>query len=363
MNDKIEINFDGEDEQPVAKPQNRLIITGEDLLNVPDTPPRQIPQKQPGGFATQPDPGWQYQKKAGASAMSGRSVMQSTIAGLIGGLLAWAVAESLFGDNHTAGSVSQILIEMGVFGAIIGGIIGCCLGAADGVVSGVWEKALKAGGIGLGIGAAGGFLGGVCGQYLYGSLLGSGQPGIGTFMLARTIAWSVVGIFVGLGQGVGRGSGKRIVNGLIGGLAGGFVAGLLFDPIGSAVNTGLVSRLVGISILGGAAGLAVGLVEEMRKEAWLSVVQGPLSGKQFILYENITRIGSSPKCEITLIKDPQVMPEHAAIENRGASFVLSSNQGPALVNGQPAHQMRLQAGTMIVVGSTSLLFEEKAIGR
>ena len=362
MSDRIEINFDDEGKQPEAAYQKPLVITSEDLLNVPDTPRSPMPQKPPPGYTATPGQEWQYQKKSGASAVSGRSVIQGAIAGLIGGFIAWAITEVLF-DYNTARSFPLILIEMGAFGGIIGGVIGCCLGAADGVTSGVWEKALKAGGIGLGIGAAGGFLGGVFGQLIYGSLYSSAQSSLGTTMVARTIGWSVVGIFVGLGQGVGRGSGKRIINGLIGGLAGGFVAGFLFDPIGLVVHTGLASRLVGISILGCASGLAVGLVEEMRKEAWLSVVQGPLSGKQFILYEAITRIGSSPKCEITLIKDPQMMPEHAIIENRGSSFVLTSRQGPALVNGHPANQTRLQAGTIIAMGSTSLLFEEKAIGR
>lgn len=359
--DRLEVNFDGEEERPAPQPANRLIITNDDLTNVPDHPP--VPAGPPRFAGPAPTQAWQYQKKPGALAMSSRNVLQGAIAGLIGGFLAWAVTEPLFGNENTATSLSTILIEMAVFGGLIGGIIGCCLGAADGVVSQVWEKALRAGAIGLGIGAGGGFIGGLFGQLVYGSLLHSGPPTMATVMTARTIGWSIVGVFVGLGQGVGRGSGKRVVNGLIGGLAGGLVAGILFDPIGSAVQTGTLSRAVGITILGVATGLAVGLVEEMRKEAWLSVVQGPLSGKQFILYEIRTRIGSSPKCEITLIKDPQVMPEHCIIENRGGSYILFSSQGQTFVNGQPASQTRLQSGSAITVGSTSLLFEEKAIGR
>lgn len=357
--DRIEVNFDGEENQPAPPSVNRLVITNDDLRSVPDQP-----QPYRGPVPTQAFPAWQYQKKP-AAAMSVSTVIQGLIAGLIGGLLAWAINEPFFGDDTTTNDLSTILVEMGVFGGLIGGIIGCCLGAAEGVVSQVWEKALRAGAIGLAIGAGGGFLGGIFGQLVYGSLLHSGTPTLGTVMTARTIGWSVVGVFVGLGQGVGRGSGKRAVNGLLGGLAGGFVAGILFDPIASAVQTGTLSRAVGITVLGAATGMAVGLVEEIRKEAWLSVIQGPLAGKQFILYELRTRIGSSPKCEITLLKDPGIMPEHAIIEKQGAGHVLTNAQpqSPTLINGQPTQRARLQAGNVITMGSTSLLFEEKAVGQ
>jgi hypothetical protein len=362
-NERIEVNFDDEDEQPKIKQQspNRIIITNDDLASVPDTlvqqPQQMVYGQQPVYQSAQYQ---QYQKKGIAEVARG-TVVQGTAAGLIGGILAWMITEPFFGDKVNATSVISIILEMGGFGALIGGIIGCCLGAAEGALSQVFEKALKAGAIGLGIGAAGGFLGGMLGQAVYGSLLNSREPNIGTVMIARILGWGIVGIFVGLGQGIGRGSGRRVLNGVIGGAIGGFVAGFLFDPIAMVVNSGVLSRAVGISILGTAAGLAISLVEEISKEAWLSVVQGPLSGKQFILYETRTRIGSSPKCEITLLKDHAIMPEHAVIENRGNDYVIARMQPQAhtLVNGQPVQHSRLQSGAIITVGSTVLMFEEQ----
>lgn len=368
-NDRIEVSFDGEEEpqqpQQPQRPQQpqkqRLLITNDDLKNIPDTP-AQVPQQNYGAY-----PGYtpQFQKKTGAVEAIRGGVAQSLIAGLIGGFIAWMITEPLFGNEGNSQGIVSMLVEMGIFGALIGGVIGCCLGAAEGVMSQVYEKALRAGSIGLGIGAAGGFFGGVFGQLVYGGLLSSGGVSMATVMVARVIGWGVVGIFVGLGQGVGRGSGKRVVNGLVGGLVGGLVAGLLFDPIGMVVGGGLLSRMVGITILGAASGAAIGLVEEVRKEAWLSVVQGPLSGKQFILYEQRTRIGSSPKCEITLIKDIGILPEHVAIENQGSAYVLTTTnpQAQALVNGQPTTHARLQSGSVITLGATSLLFEEKALSK
>ena len=61
------------------------------------------------------------------------------------------------------------------------------------------------------------------------------------------------------------------------------------------------------------SGLFVGLVESLTKDAWLLMIVGPLKGKQFIVYKNPTRIGSSPKCEIYLFKDPAIDPFHATI--------------------------------------------------
>lgn len=357
-NDKIIIDFNGDDNEPKPRAK-KLVISSDDLVNAPDH--QSFAPKQPQGFAMPNGNAMQYQKKS-AAAVSSRSVINTAIAGLIGGFLAWVISEPIFGDKRETSSILILLIEMGVFGGLIGGLIGGCLGAAEGVVSGVAEKALKAGLIGLAIGLGGGFLGGVFGQIVYGAMLQPDSSSLGTVMAARIIGWSVVGIFVGLGQGVGRGSGKRVVNGLLGGLIGGFIAGGLFDPIGMFVATGLISRLIGLTVLGTAAGLAVGLVEEMRKEAWLSVLQGPLAGKQFILYEQRTRIGSSPKCEITLVKDPQILAEHIAIENHGSSFSLSGIMGVAVVNGQSVQQTTLRRGSTITLGNTALLFEEKAVG-
>jgi pSer/pThr/pTyr-binding forkhead associated (FHA) protein len=109
----------------------------------------------------------------------------------------------------------------------------------------------------------------------------------------------------------------------------------------------------------------MGVVEEMLKDAWLRVEQGALAGKQFVLYKNPTVIGSSPKCEIYLFKDPGIEPRHAAIhvvQNRREIEDLSSPQGTFL-NNQSIVRHRLQDGDRIRVGKTVFHYLEKRKGR
>lgn len=357
--DRIEVSFEDEDERskPTTQNSGRIIITNDDLANVPDTPLNSRPVAY-GPQCTGYNPP-QRASKSGITQVAYGPVVQSAVAGLIGGLLAWIATEPFFGERIIEANPVNVVLKIGVFGALIGGLIGCVLGAADDVLSQVFERAFRAGAIGFGIGAGGGFMGGMLGQIVFGWLLQPWEYNLAHIMIARVLGWSVLGLFVGVGQGVGRGSGRRVVNGVIGGTLGGLIAGFLFDPIAKVLNSGVLSRAVGITILGTAAGIAIGLVEEIRKEAWLSIISGPLAGKQFILYEIRTRIGSSPKCEITLLKDPAIMPEHALIEKQANTHVILALQAPILVNGQVVRQCRLQSGSILTIGSTSLRFEEK----
>jgi len=102
-------------------------------------------------------------------------------------------------------------------------------------------------------------------------------------------------------------------------------------------------------------------VEEAAKEAWLRVTGGPLTGKQFILYEERTVIGSSPACSITLIKDPNVAPEHAEIRNDRTEFVIAALLPGAvvLVNGRPTAHRVLEDGDSIAIGMTQMEFRER----
>jgi hypothetical protein len=182
-----------------------------------------------------------------------------------------------------------------------------------------------------------------------------------------------VGLFVGLGQGAVVRAKRKMVNGLIGGLLGGLAGGLLFDPLAQAIAFaarltggtvgGEVSRLVAIVVMGAACGTAIGLVEQVRKEAWLRIVEGPLTGKQFIVYRSPTIIGASPKCDITLALDKFVAPQHASISHQGTRYLLGDLNSPTgtRVNGRPVRTHLLRSGDRIGIGQTTLLFAERAV--
>lgn len=289
---------------------------------------------------------------------------QLGIAGLIGGTIAWSITELLFNDNYYPNQLYiHILLEMTFFAAIIGGTIGALLGALEGFTSKVSQKIYKGIMVGLLFGFCGGAVGGFIGQIVY-SIAGIAAEQSYFFqILARSIAWGVVGLFIGLGQGLGSGGGKKLTNGLLGGLIGGLVGGFLFDIIGLATTTGVLSRAVAIPIIGLCAGIGIGIVQEIRKEAWFKVLQGATSGKEYILYKNKTVIGSYPQCDIVLVKDPEVSLKHAEVYFENYRYIiceLPSSKGVWLNNRKVAKQ-QLNNKDIIGLGNYKLQFSEKTL--
>ncbi|MEI6287543.1 MAG: FHA domain-containing protein [Bacillota bacterium] len=302
-------------------------------------------------------------KKSGlAGAVGGSSVLQNLLAGVVGALIAWAFTEFFFNrDSSQVKSYAELLISVGAWMAFIGAFTSAALGAADGIISKVYEKAFKNGAIAFGIGFVGCFVGGIIAQYIYSSL-GGGLKGGGSQVLARAAGWAVGGAFLGMAYGATGRSWKKVFNGLLGGLVGGLLGGLAFDFIGSAMqtSTGSSARFFGILAMGACTGAAIGLVEEARKDAWLRVEAGPMAGKQFIIYGNVTTIGSNPKCDIVLIKDPSVLAEHCRIVQSGTRYVLEVAQNARVaVNGSSSGSCRLSGGTVLQIGQSQLVYEEK----
>jgi len=301
--------------------------------------------------------------KPGSNPIVQSNILQNVLAGAIGGLLAWLITEIFFGDGRsTAQSVQQIIMEMAIFGGLIGGLMGSALGAAEGVITRVAPVALRGGAIALGVGFLGGMIGGASGQVLYGMMGGgSFEISMGMQVLARTLGWGLIGLFIGLGQGISYRSSKKVINGLIGGMVGGLVGGLLFDLIGSVTTGGGTSRFLAITLMGAAVGGAIGMVDEIRKEAWLKVIAGPMAGKEYILFNDITRLGSSPKCDIVIYRDPQVAPQQATIQVTGGRYSIVNNSAanPVYLNDRPVSSSGLGNGQSIRMGSTVFLFQLK----
>ena len=153
---------------------------------------------------------------------------------------------------------------------------------------------------------------------------------------------------------------------------GGFLGGLLFDPISLIFGgilasltgevSGWLSRMVGMSVLGLCTGAAIGMVEEALKEDWLTIVAGPLKGKQFIIYRSSAIIGSSPKADICLVKDPQVAAEHARIDrDRNRCVLLDLSAGQTAVNDQLVARKQIRDGDYVTIGQTVLRYETRVL--
>lgn len=278
-------------------------------------------------------------------------------------------------------ALTQLLAGIGGF-ALVGMCIAGAVGAADGLMSRNLRRGLVAGLCGMGIAIVGGLVGLLPGGMLFGLALtlvnsivehpwtSDTLGGLPLMILAvgRSLTWGVLGATVGLGPGAGMRSKKLLLNGLLGGVLGGLLGGLFFDPISRLSATiipggeALLSRGVGFSLIGLSAGLMIGLVQQMAKDAWLLMQSGPLKGKQFIIYKDPTVIGSSPKSDIYIFKDPEVEPRHATISKSANRYEIEDQNSPAgtFVNGQRVERQALSDGDQIAIGETVLQFSEKS---
>lgn len=304
------------------------------------------------------------------------------IAGAIGGLVGWAASELIsqqwqleqslqeyfecldvgfdckinepwYGD----GQVIRSIVFITPFAVILGAVLTGWDGIQARSRAKFWATVRTALPWLIGAGVIGAWIAGA----LYRSMVNDVSD-LDDLHLPRGIAWAFFGAAIGGAIGAASKSSKRITNGLMGGAIGGFVGGFIFDYIELSKENGIPNRLVGLAITGACIGVAIGLVEEARREHWLEIVSGGMAGKQFILYRDMTSVGSAPTCDITLIKDPQVGAQHATLHAVGGALELRTfnPQLPVQVNGVPASQHRLVDGDLVQIGSTVVRYRSKA---
>lgn len=290
-------------------------------------------------------------------------VWQMILAGVLGAIAFWAPYELFIGERDVTGSA---LIDTGIFGTMLAFFLSFSFGATHGWLNQKPDRAWRDGLIQGGIGAIGGLSSSIAGQVLYSVLGGGVSSGLSMQIVARTIAWTVVGSGIGLANGIVSRNTRRTVNGLVGGLIGGAMGGLLFDFIGALFQTGAVSRLIAFLALGGMTGLMIGLVEHLRKEAWFSVQDGPLKGKQFIIFNKATTFGASGKADIVLFGDPSlpafVFRLDQTPDGRFMATALEPHY-PVFQNGEMKRSFYLRNRDLVQVGEHILRFQERATAR
>ena len=283
-----------------------------------------------------------------------KAVVYMAVFGFVASIVGWVVGEILL-----CCEVSFYII----YPTILGLLIGLGLAIAEPIVGHNGKSAIIRAVIGAGLGALGGFICSLFINNIYQCL--GGHNASSSFvqqMFARGIGWSILGAFLAIAPGIAMRSWKKFLLGLSGGAIGGLIGGMLFDPICQLTGSAIPARCVNILGLGVGAAVATALLEEAAKQGWLKVATGVITGKQFILYRNPTVIGSSPKAEIYLFKDPTVAPRHAAINGVGGEFLLTAlNNAIVLLNGKPVRQQRLRNGDQIRVGNTIFLFGSRAL--
>lgn len=289
-------------------------------------------------------------------------------AGLLGGALTWLAFQII--PDFDSSFVSNL-----VFTFTMVFLIGLTVAMVDALRSGSLEKAGRTALVAVPVALVAALIFGLAAHALYSAgtdyLIeeafqreADGQSGasiISWFTMLmhpiRGLAWGIVGAAAGLVVGAASLSVKRTIITVTGGFIGGFLGGFLFDFFGSEG----VAQFVGFAVTGTLVGLAMGALEEVRKSTWIEIAAGGMAGKQFILYQDAVTIGSSPACNITVIKDPAVQPEAATIVRRGSASRLQAAPGaPVNVDGVMQADAQLRDGAVIILGSTTLVFREKA---
>jgi MFS family permease len=261
---------------------------------------------------------------------------------------------------------------------LVAGFIGLFIGAADGIVCRLPRRALLCGFVGLLVGLVGGFVCSMAANVAYGPLThlamkqsSDSSSGLSTFgfviqMFGRSLAWGLAGVAMGLGQGIALRSKRLLIYGLIGGIVGGLLGGILFDPInlillGADQPSALSSRLIGLAVIGAGVGAMIGIVELLARDAWLRMTQGPLTGKEFLLFKDIMKVGSSPRSDIYLFNDPLVTGDHAVIRAVGDECEIEAREtaSPVLLNSRTITRARLRHGDTVTIGRTMFVFQRR----
>lgn len=305
------------------------------------------------------------------------SIFTLGLAGLVGGLFGAILTEVItqpdsnthwYGDNSEVATVLFIAIFAIGFGIVFSAWAGIEARSAEKF----GRELLRAIPTVLGGAVVGGFLAQAAYAPLYRHVVATAIANSSTQQQAlneisnglhmpRGLAFAIAGAAIGLGVGAARRAWRPVINGGIGGAIGGFFGGFLFDYIGNTISNGTISRIIAFSVMGLMIGLATGLVEMATKQHWIEIVSGGMAGKQFILFEPRVVVGTAPSCNITLIKDPTMAPQHLLLESRGEALEASAIEAsyPILINGAPAVQQNLSDSDLIQIGSTILRYRSK----
>ena len=369
---------DGERQSPAG----RLEITWDDLEQ-PEVGARVEQMKQARQVPLVRAVGVAPQAPAGPMAFLRGSFFAMTVAGILGGVVAFGLVELVaqpdsdnpwYGDGkHTANILFSLVIGLG---------IGLVIAAWDGIQARSLAKAARS--IALAsvalivLGLLGGYLASLIYHQMTGSVVDDAVQHALAFdtpeqqqaafldyvqshlHLPRGIAIGIVGLAIGAGLGLAALSWRRALNGAIGGVVGGFLGGFLFDYITTG-DSAWLPRLIAIVLIGLLIGTLTGLIEVATRDHWLEIVSGGMAGKQFILYHQESVVGSAADAAITLIKDPNIAPRHALLRRNGPELTVSAIDSafPVLVNGGPVTSHKLSDSDLLQFGSSIVRYRAK----
>ena len=170
--------------------------------------------------------------------------------------------------------------------------------------------------------------------------------------IALMLAWFMIATIVGAGVGALQGP-QKALSGMLGGAIGGVAGGgafLALDGTREVDQAMLVGSMVAALVIG----VAVGSVQRLRRQAWVRIIDGPLAGREVILYRSPATIGSAPHCDVALPGDPAVVAEHAVIELGRPPTIQPIAGADVRVGGRSTAGEAIPEGAVVQIGATFL---------
>jgi hypothetical protein len=278
----------------------------------------------------------------------------------------WLLAELLFVRGNPEPNFLLVILTTTLVGAAIAG----GLSIVGSLANAQWQQMLLRVGPALLGGLIAGAVGGLIGGGFYMLLQYIDANSMALRIIGRIPGWIIMGMAIGAVEGVYDRSPRKLRNGLIGGAVGGFVGGLLFDPMVALMHSasGMASRATAFVILGMCIGFLIAVVQVVLKQAWLTVTDGFRPGRQLILTEGETLMGTAERCALPFIAygAKGVEPRHVRIVRYpdGSYVVMDNNTRTGTrVNGHPlTGPALLRDGDVISFGVNSVRFSERRRG-
>jgi FHA domain len=282
-----------------------------------------------------------------------RLIYYSAMVGGWAGFLGWFLGEALLMQHGAQVEVSAIVVTTALCGAFIAAGLALLAETARGMLGRGLLRVVGGFGGGLVAGAVGSMFGNLIYSVLHFPIL------------PRALGFMVMGLAIGCVDGLFVLSWRRLRNGLIGGALGGFLGGLLFDPLLWIIRSPMSSRAIALVTLGLFIGLLIGFAQVLLREAWLTVVQGFRPGRQLVLTDRQTTLGTSERASLIFIAYGArgVEPAHACIERQqDGTFWIKDNgtRTGTFVNNQfVAQPSPLHNGDVLQIGINTVRFNER----
>jgi hypothetical protein len=287
------------------------------------TPPRRSPAETPPVAAQNAaqSTAQSAAQPAAAPALAAKSLSRKTVffaaAGAVGALLAELATEGFLRTDAYAGFWAVVFHTAVWMGVIALGIVAAILGAQSFYLKKPPLAALAMKALGLGV-----LSGAVAGGIAQAIFAFTADVSTAVEVVSRVFCWGLAG------AGVGFGTSCFVPNyplrrALPAGFIGGLLGGILFRSTFGFLPEEF-ARVLSIAILGLCIGATISIVEEMLREAWITVDWGHNETVNVSLGASPVTLGASPQASVRL--SPQSYPAVALVVSIEGQKIITDNK-------------------------------------